>query len=156
MMFLRSQIYKLPCILSSITATAVVAVATSNARAEPPHLADYWQPTQLSIAACVQRGLIALQEIGFEDAHPGKSGEVAFGNRGDSHMEVICSIPHWAVFVGASPSLNEIVDYRNQLLRRFFEYQQRRPQHRTHAALPTIPGQFCSADPPELAFVQSG
>lgn len=117
-MLFYMQIQKLLRVLFFVIGATVVML-TTKARAEPPHLADYWEPTHLNIRACVQRGIMVLREIGFQDAHPGRSGKVAFGNRDDNHMEVICSIPNWVVFVGASSSLDQIVNYRNELAKRF-------------------------------------
>jgi hypothetical protein len=97
----------------------MLTTSTINACAEPPHLANYWKPTRLSMHACVQRGMTVLRQIGFADAHLRRSGKVVFGNNGESHMAVICAIPGWVVFAGASPSLDEIANYRNELASRF-------------------------------------
>ena len=105
--------------LTVMVIAGTLTASTIKACAEPPHLANHWEPTRLSLHACLRRGMTVLRLIGFADAHLGKSGKAVFGNNGDSHMAVICAIPHWVVFAGAAPSLNEIVNYRNELVGQF-------------------------------------
>jgi hypothetical protein len=109
--------------VASMAIGATLLLTTANARAEPPHLASHWLPTPLTMQECLQRSFAALCELGFQDAHLGKSGDVVFGSRDDSHMEVICAIPDWAVFVGASPSLEQVAKYRDELVKRFSSAQ---------------------------------
>jgi hypothetical protein len=113
MIQMNSRTYKSGGVFTSIFIGMITCMMTTAFSAEPPHLASYWEPTRLSSRSCVERGITVLREMGFNDAHRGKSGMVAFGNRDDSHMEVICSIPRWVVFVGASPSLDQIAKYRD-------------------------------------------
>jgi hypothetical protein len=116
---INSRIYKTGGIFTTMFIGVIACMKTTALSAEPPHLASYWESTRLSTRACVNRGITVLRKMGFDDAHRGKSGVVAFGNQDDSHMEVICSIPHWVVFVGASPNLHQIAKYRDLIVRLF-------------------------------------
>lgn len=118
-MLLNLQIQKAFRVLTLALIAAALATPMTEARGEPPHLADYWEPTRLSMHACLQRAMTVLRQMGFEDAHLGKGGKEVFGYHRDSHVGVICSIPRWVVFVGASPNLDEITNFRDELVQRF-------------------------------------
>lgn len=118
-MTFKSPVHRPRGLRSLIIIGATSAMMTAGAKAEPPHLATYWLPIRLTMKACLHRGMSVLRDIGFQDVHSGGSGKVAFGSRDDNHMGVVCAIPHWVIFVGASPNLDEIANYRNELVKRF-------------------------------------
>jgi len=90
------------------------AGVTPTATAEPPHLSIGYKQVKTDQQACLQNGLLALQNAGMQDAHISPGGGTVFGSSGSNHAAVECA--HGiAFYVVSGPELEATASLRDRI-----------------------------------------